>query len=243
MVYVKKISVCMAVYNGERFIHEQLNSILPQLRPNDEVIIIDDASSDSTVEIIRNYGDARIKISENTTNLGVIKSVEMALGKASGDYIFMADQDDIWVEDKIARTLIQFNKGLKILVVVSNAYLIDDDKGKKRKETFFELRNSGSGVLKNIYKNTYIGCCMALRKDLLKYILPFPDKMDMHDSWIGLVAETYGQTLFLDECLIYYRMHGNNQRGLVSKKKMIQRITDRWSLSCGLLKRRLNKQP
>ena len=99
----QKISFCMATYNGERFVVEQLASILPQLAPEDEVVVIDDKSSDSTSELVAGFGDARIRLIEHQERQGVVCSFEDAVRSASGDILFLCDQDDIWAPDKVSR--------------------------------------------------------------------------------------------------------------------------------------------
>ena len=100
-----RISVCMACYNGEKYIEEQILSILPQLNESDELIIIDDHSSDNTGKIVQELKDNRIKYVFNEKNLGVNRSFEKAIKKAKNDYIFMADQDDLWTEGRVERML------------------------------------------------------------------------------------------------------------------------------------------
>lgn len=204
-----RCSVAMATYNGEKYIAEQIDSILDNLSKNDELIISDDGSTDNTINIIKKYQeeDERIKLI-NGPKQGVKQNFANSIKKCKGKYIFLCDQDDVWTKNKINKVLDIFDKE-KCLVVVHNAHIVDN-KLNCIGQTFFEFRNSGSGILKNIWKNTYIGCCMAFNSCLKEKILPIPNNIEMHDQWIGLIAEKYGKSIFIDECLIKYRRHGNN---------------------------------
>ena len=158
------ISVCIPTFNGEKFIKQQLDSILNQSMPVDEIIISDDSSSDNTVKIIKSYNNNRIKLIENQTFKSPIFNLENALKKANGDYIFLADQDDIWYDNKVEIMM----KHLKDYnLVVSNCEIIDENDA-VLVHSFFKVMNSGKGVFKNLIKNTYSGNCMALNKNLLK---------------------------------------------------------------------------
>jgi glycosyltransferase involved in cell wall biosynthesis len=208
----KKISVCMAAYNGSAFIKEQINSILCQLKESDELIIVNDCSTDNTLDILQSFNTSKIKIINNAKNLGLVKSFEIALKNSTGDIIFFSDQDDIWLDSKVRKTIDCMHQS-QSLVVVSDAKVFNEE-GDIIYDSFFKFRNSGSGLLKNFYKNTYIGCCMAIDTRVIPYILPFPDKNLLHDEWIGLVCEVLGKTRFLPEALIMYRRHSMNQTNM-----------------------------
>ena len=203
------ISICIATYNGEKYIFQQLNSILKQINDNDEVIISDDSSTDRTLQIIRHFNDVRIKIYPNNTFYSPILNFENALNKASGDLIFISDQDDIWEDNKIAvisQLLQQYD------LVVSDCSIIDSE-GRLTNDSFFKIRKSGKGLLKNLYKNSYLGCCMAFNKRILRKAMPFPKSLPMHDMWIGLISELYGKSFFCDATLIKYRRHSDSVTG------------------------------
>jgi glycosyltransferase involved in cell wall biosynthesis len=219
----KKISVCMASYNGSKFIEEQVASILCQLNEGDELIIVDDSSTDNTLDILGSFDSNTIKIIKNTRNLGLVKSFEIALNHSTGDIIFFSDQDDIWLESKVIKTIdcMQLQKSL---VVVSDAKVFNED-GEIIENSFFKFRNSGSGLIKNFYKNSYIGCCMAIDAKIKAYILPLPNRTLLHDEWIGLICEALGRTSFLPETLVMYRRHSMNQTNMSrnSWKKVVQK--------------------
>lgn len=201
-----QISVCIATYNGEKYIKEQILSILPQLSVTDEIIVSDDGSSDKTLTIIESLNDARIKIIHNNLKHGFVSNFENAIRHAKGDYIFLSDQDDIWTTNKIEVCL----RYLQITdLVVHNALLVNAQ-GEKSCIDFFSIRKSKAGYWKNLYKNSFIGCCMAFKSSLLNSILPFPKYILWHDMWIGLIAEKKGKTIFIPDILLYYRRHENN---------------------------------
>lgn len=196
----------MATYNGEKYIDGQLSSILGQLGEEDEIVISDDSSADRTLEIIEGFHDNRIRIFRGGTFHSPIFNFENALKNAHGEHIYLADQDDIWEADKVAVTEEAFRTND---LVVSDATVIDAD-GHVLHESFYKLRNSGRGYFKNLYKNSYVGCCMAISRALLTLCLPFPRCIPMHDSWMGLMAELNGKPVFIDDKLVRYRRHSDN---------------------------------
>lgn len=200
------VSVCIPTYNGEKYILQQLVSVLKQLDDNDEVLISDDSSTDNTLTIIENINDKRIKIFKNQKFGSPVYNMEFALKQAKGNYIFMCDQDDLWAEDKVRKMVELLNK---YYLVISDAIIIDDNENVLC-NSYYEWKKSGKGFWKNLYKNSYIGCAIAFRKELLNYALPFPKNIAMHDIWIGLIAEIFFNVFFTDEKLLKYRRHENN---------------------------------
>lgn len=206
------ISVCIPTYNGEKFIYQQIISILSQINSDDEIIISDDGSTDKTLDIIKSFNDDRLKIfynnkikSKYSFNL-TTQNLQNALLKARGEIIFLADQDDVWIDNKIERCINYLKNGYDLIlhdcaIVDQNNNLID--------KSYFKLNNSTPGIFNNIVKNSYLGCCMAINKKVLDYALPFPKDIP-HDIWIGLIAEQFTKVKFLQEILINYRRHGNN---------------------------------
>ncbi len=207
------ISVCMATYNGEKFIKQQIDSILPQLSDEDELIISDDGSKDETINIITAYSEPKIKLFHNTGTHGVIPNFENALRQCQGDYIFLADQDDIWHSDKVKICVAELQNGNAL--VLSDAIVIDENNN-TISSSFFVERNSKMGFWHNFIKSSYMGCVMAFRRELIKIFLPFPKYIAMHDLWIGYIVELAKLPhCFLDQKLHYYRRHGNNVTGVV----------------------------
>ena len=132
------------------------------------------------------------------------------ISRAKGDYIFLCDQDDVWLEGKVEAVMKEFDRGAD--VVMHNAYITDGALDRTGATTF-EMNRAGTGIIKNIVKNTYQGSCMAFRSELKKYILPFPDRLPMHDQWIGLVGEKHGSVRLIDRPYLLYRRHGSNLSG------------------------------
>nr|WP_277091195.1 glycosyltransferase [Acinetobacter gerneri] len=202
----RRISVCMATYNGENYIKEQLISILNQLSETDEIIVSDDSSTDNTLKVVRSINDSRVKIFENCFR-SVTKNFEFAISKAAGDIIFLSDQDDIWHAQKVEKYMDQFNNN-EIGLVIANLQLIDKF-GDEVGGVFFD-HGFHNSFLQNIIKNNFIGCSMAFRKEIVSKFIPFPNNIPMHDWWIGLVALKTSKVKYINKNLTYYRRHGNN---------------------------------
>jgi hypothetical protein len=198
----------MAIFNGERYIEEQIRSILMQLSTDDEVIIVDDCSRDASVRLIERISDPRIKLLQNTANIGPTLSFEKAISLANGKYIFLSDQDDIWWSTKV-ESIYSIFESTNAVVVVSDARIVDGNRNTLA-ESLFALRNSGEGFLRNLYKNGFVGCCMALRSSARAFLLPFPKQIGMHDEWIGLCASLTGRVHFVNQQLMDYRRHDSN---------------------------------
>lgn len=206
------VSVCMATFNGLEWVEQQINSILKQTVKASELIIVDDLSSDGTYEFLQELDKTEIKLYRNDKNLGVVKSFEKAFMEASGDVVFLCDQDDVWHEDKIEKVLENFHQNPKSLIVVHDAILIDSQ-NKSLEQTFYSTRQFSDSLVKNLYKNRFHGCCMAVKREFLDLCIPFPEKTPIHDWWIGILACRKGKVSFLAETLIGYRKHENNLTG------------------------------
>ena len=229
-----KISVCMATYNGARFLREQLDSVLNQLSADDELVISDDGSTDGTLDIIKSYGDSRIRL-YYATRQNVVLNFENALKQATGELIFLCDQDDIWFGDKVEKCVCHLKK---YALVFSNAAMFH---GKNTEETelFFKDSKKKTGVLSNLAKVKFLGATIAFRRSVLERALPFPRNLAMHDIWLGLIAETTASTHYIDEPLIYYRRHENtaSTTGHKSKNSLYTKMKIRWDLVVNLCKR------
>ena len=200
-----RFSIAIATYNGEKYIKEQLDSIIKQINKDDEIIVSDDGSSDKTIDIIKSYKDKRIKILSGPKK-GIISNFENAISNCNGKYIVLSDQDDIWLDNKLDVLLRCFEKYDCIL---HDCYIVNGNNTKIIYDSFFDYRKSRKGIVKNIIKNSYIGCCMAFKSEFKKYILPIPKNIEMHDQWIGLCCEKFGKVCFVKNKLIYYRRHEN----------------------------------
>ncbi|TGK78423.1 glycosyltransferase family 2 protein [Leptospira noumeaensis] len=220
-----KISVCMATYNGEKYIAEQLNSILKQLSENDEVVISDDSSTDDTVKILKSYAakDQRIQLFLYQTFRDPIQNFQNALKKSTGDYIYLSDQDDVWLDNKVNT----INTILESYDLVLHDSIVTDENLNTTAPSFFKIFGSKKGILKNVIKSSYYGSCMAFRRKILEDALPFPKTKEIgQDLWLGLVAELTGKVILIETPYIYYRRHQNTftLRGLGGTKRNIFQI-------------------
>jgi glycosyltransferase involved in cell wall biosynthesis len=209
------ISVCIAMHNGGDYIIEELKSILPQLGVDDEVVISDDGSTDGCIQAVNDLHDDRIKVypftcddSMHLTRHLVTLNFENALRQAKGDIIFMADQDDLWMPGKVKICVEQ----LKQFDLVISELSICDRNGKPTGEKWFNGRFRQNNPLK-IWGLSYQGCAMAFNRKILEAVLPFPAKILSHDHWIGYIAEMISHVKFIDEPLMYYRIHDHNVSG------------------------------
>jgi len=223
------ISVCVATYNGEKHIKEQLESILSQIGKNDEVIISDDGSSDNTINIIKSFSDVRIKIFINSLQNGVVGNFNNALLHASGEVIFLSDQDDVWLENKVKLSL---EKILNYDLIVTNCMVTDANLNIVDR-SYFDLVNSGTGFIKNIYKSTYLGCCLVFNRKVLNTILPIPTNLLMyHDWWIGFLADIKYSVYFEETPLLLYRRHSDttSTTTVMSKNSFFIKVYSRLQL-------------
>lgn len=231
------ISVCMATFNGEKFLREQLDSVLLNLGENDEVIISDDGSTDKTIEVIESYVDKDSRISLLAgPRKGIIANFENAIINCHGDYIYLCDQDDVWSPDKVFGVQKAFSVN-EALVVVHDAQVVDKNL-KEILPSFFEFRNSGAGFWHNFYKNGYIGCCMAFKRELLPFIIPIPKNIEMHDQWIGMWGDLKGKNVFIPEKLLKYRRYENNVSGM-EHHPLLKMVRNRIVLLTCYIKRNL----
>lgn len=208
------VSVCMAVKNGSRFLTEQIESILPQLTGTDELVISDDHSTDNTIELIKDFRDNHIKLLSNP-NEGLISNFENALQASCGTYIFLADQDDVWMPNKIEvmkKTLQSHD------LAVCDCEIVDENL-KSFQGSFYQLNNSKKGLLHNLMQNSYMGCCMAFHRKVLSKALPFPRNIVVHDGWIGLISELYFKKIFIPDKLVLHRKHNKNASYTATRSK------------------------
>ncbi len=220
------ISVCMATYNGEKYIREQVSSILQQLGENDELIVSDDGSTDSTLQELTVFNDSRIKVFDGP-HKGLTYNFENAIVHASGDYLFLSDQDDVWEPDKV-RSMVAALQDADL--VISDAWIADKD-AVSTGVSLFDICKPHKGFWLTLYHTTYIGCCTAFRKTILKKLLPFPPHIVMHDYWIGMIADLYYKTAYIPDKLLRYRRHGDNASALTTGKSplsLFQKIAYRY---------------
>ena len=223
------ISVCVATYNGEKFIREQIDSILCQLSSDDEIIVSDDGSTDGTIVIINCIGDKRIRIIEGPRKHSPTFNFENALKEAKGDYIFLADQDDVWKTNKVEMCMKWLQK---YDCVVSDAQVTDSNLNPLYPSLYAIMQVRQGHIYNTVWKNGYTGCCMAFRRNILEASLPFPKDIPMHDIWIGNVAAYKYNVKFIPDKLILFRRHKEtiSCNGKGSKYSIWQQMKFRWSI-------------
>lgn len=206
---MSRISVAMAVYNGERFLKEQLDSVLTQLEPQDELIASYDVSKDGTWELLQRYRAEfpQLRVIENQ-HPGVNGNFNNAIAASTGDYIFICDQDDRWAENKRSAVVETFEKTGADMVIHNGVHI--NASGEIISEPFFSMYRIGNGKLRNILKSRYSGCCMAFSREMKEKIMPMPMDIDAYDRWIGTVGEFLGKIAYDERILLYHRLHGDN---------------------------------
>ncbi|MGN6214222.1 glycosyltransferase family 2 protein [Parafilimonas sp.] len=224
---MSRLSVVIATYNGEKFINDQLSSIIKQLDEDSEVIISDNGSTDRTIEIINSFNDRRITIL-HCLQKGSVHNFENALNRVSGDIIFLADQDDVWLDNKV-QIVKEYLR--KYDLIMADSRIVDENLNVLH-ESFYVIKNAGNGFLKNVISNTYQGCSMAFKKEVLNLSLPFPNNIPMHDIWIGFVAELFFSTCFIPEKLLLHRRHHTNASTSTNKSEynFYQKLTFRFQV-------------
>lgn len=230
------ISVCMATYNGAVYIKEQLESILSQIGPEDEIVISDDGSTDATLDVIKSIGSSCIRIVQGPRMKSPSKNFEHALAQAKGDIIFLCDQDDVWQPNKVAVML----QALKTAACVVSDCRVVDAQLNVMDPSFYQVVRKHEGRWYNLLvRNCYLGCCMAMRREVLDKALPFPKTIPMHDIWLGNVAAFYYSLRFIPDNLMAYRRHGKNASTTSdpSASSLRQKLAYRYQIVAGLLSR------
>lgn len=219
-----KTSVAICTYNGERFLKKQIDSILNQTIPVDEIVICDDCSTDSTLSILNFYKErfpSIFKIHVNDHNLGCVKNFEKAVSCCENEIIFLCDQDDIWKAEKVSFFLNHFKENISLKVLASNAWIVDESENVIDKNTIWDVvsflhkRNIEYDffTIFSVVGNLATGANMAFRKSFVSSALPFPEKYFYHDEWISLSASSKKQFGFMEEKTSFYRVHSSQQVG------------------------------
>ncbi|WP_135445156.1 glycosyltransferase [Vibrio tasmaniensis] len=196
------VSVCLASYNGEDYIAEQIRSILPQLCSHDELIISDNGSNDATLKIIFSFKDERIKLVK-CIEPGVVKNFELAIKNAKNEILILCDQDDVWLPGRIDDVL----KEHRTSVLVSVGFNVVDANLDKILGVDCVPKLS---FLSTLIKNRFLGCSMSFHRSACSYILPFPANIGMHDWWIALMCLLKGEVTYVSKPLFLYRRHSKN---------------------------------
>lgn len=206
-----KVSIVVAAYNGDKYLSEQLDSIQNQSISIDEIIVVDDCSTDNTWAILQDYQHKynNIKIFQNQVNIGCAKTFFYGLHYCTGDYVAFCDQDDIWLPNKLEVLLKNIGNSL---LVHSDAILIDEV-GSIISTSHFEhsKKHFDSLFTSQIFKCNVTGCTALISRKLLDY--PIPNDFYIHDHYFALLASNLGKLKFISDKLIMYRQHSNNVYG------------------------------
>ena len=207
-----RVSVCMTTYNCVLHVGEQLDSILSQIGPADEIVICDDGSADGTYELLAKYSDARIRLYRNLERLGHVQNFAKAIALASGEFIALSDHDDVWVAKRLERMLSELRRFPGHVLIVGDFLDVDDDNNVLPRPG---LGASPSNMLLQLIKiflgkAKYFGCTFMFRKELKKLCIPIPRKIEAHDVWISMNACLHGGIVHFQENTLLHRTHGRN---------------------------------
>jgi glycosyltransferase involved in cell wall biosynthesis len=255
MLIPDKIAIIMATYNGEKFIIDQINSILTQTYTNWELYIFDDMSTDNTCKIIQSFciNDIRIKLYQNNYNFGATHNFLQALNFVNSfnkfEYYMFCDQDDIWLPNKIEllyKKIIKEGKNSKILLVHSDLSLVDETGNNviaKSFRKYAHLKHIENYVFERLLAQPFVfGCTTIFNKTLVEQLYPIPKNIYAHDSWLSLIAASLGKILYIQETTINYRQHSSNLSGSPQARKIknrLKRITTGWKEQIFITNKRL----
>ncbi len=220
-----RVEILLSTYNGEKYIDQQLKSIINQTYKNWIISIRDDGSIDSTIDIILKYIECYPKkitlLNDSKGNLGPSKSFESLIYSSKEKYLLFCDQDDEWIPDKIklsvAKMLLVESKHNNTPILIFTDLIVVDEKMNILNTSFWKSQKLDPEIAKNYIKlaalNVITGCTIILNSETKKYILPFPDNYSLHDYWIGLNISYYGIIDYITTPTVLYRQHGNNAVG------------------------------
>lgn len=218
------VSIALCVYNGEKYLEEQLDSLVNQTYPNIEIVVVDDGSRDRSLDILRAYQEKYpfFRIFENEVNLGYVKNFEKAIGLCAGEYIALCDQDDIWDLEKISKQVAGI--GDNLLIYHDSAFM--DEQGRqmtwKRKMSDIIHLYRGDDPKVFLYFNCVSGHSILFKRDLRDEFLPF-NPNHFHDHWIAYVAVNLGSIEVIPETLVRYRQHTTTSTDILNKRKKIRK--------------------
>lgn len=211
-----KISIAMATYNGARYLREQLDSFVAQTLGPNELVVCDDGSSDDTLEILAEFRAAApfdVQIHRNAEKLGYAQNFSKALSLCGGDLVFLSDQDDVWLAEKIATLAAMAERDPRGEVFMNDAELAYEDLRPAGLTKLTQIRSAG------IPDSEFImGCCIAVKKSFLEMILPVPETFPSHDRWIVHLAQGLGRRRIVETVLQYYRRHGDNTSMFIANR-------------------------
>ena len=214
------ISILLSTYNGEKYLEQQIESIIKQSYKNWKLVVRDDGSTDQTVKIIEKYVkiDKRISFNNiNYDNMGVVKSFLFLLNHVKSDYYMFCDQDDIWLKDKVKLTLSCIKekelKEMKPYLIHTDLKVVDQNLNNISNSIYdYQKLPKESNYISSFIQNNVVGCTVLFNNHL-KELVKYQDGIVMHDWWLALVARTFGEVVFLPTATILYRQHGKNAVG------------------------------
>ena len=221
-----KTSVVLCTYNGEKYIKDQIYSILNQTQEVDEIIINDDGSTDKTNELIKSIAEKQkfIKYYINKKNIGFINNFAEGIKKTNGDLVFFSDQDDIWLPNKVERIVCEFKKNSNINVVFTNASILNSNIKNLWSNYNYDFNHK---ICSEILKRDFVtGATMCCKRNFLVKYLPIPNQI-YHDRWFALAAALTGTLHPIDENLIKYRVHEDQKIGLKKSGYFKQKLNEK----------------
>jgi glycosyltransferase involved in cell wall biosynthesis len=229
-----RVSVALITHNSSRFLRTQIDSILLNLGPDDEIIVSDDCSTDDTLSILNGYAkeDPRFHIYASSVHLGPNRNAEKAYSLCRGEFIFHSDDDNVWFPNKVSEVIACFQKNPKTTLVMHDAAIVSSDLSPIL-PSFFKWRHSKPGIVHNVIRTSYGGSMMAFRSSFKKYILPFPEPMPFFfDCWMGFMSDKHGHSVFLPQVLSDWRRHEGTTSGspFGPKGKKENRLVLRWKI-------------
>lgn len=220
----------MATYNGARYLDAQMESIVPYLESSDELVVSDDGSSDDTREIIEGYKNkySNVHLIDGPCK-GVVKNFENGILHAENDIIMFSDQDDVWLPEKLPLMRKLFDDYPDVNLIHHDKIICNNEQIESGNGGYPSLKGGmwNHGVLCNLLMNCYYGCCIAVRKNFIRQIVPFVDSTIAYDQLIGLIAEFQKCSMFISTPLIKRRIHGDN---LSQKLPLLKRFVFRFKL-------------
>lgn len=245
---MEKVDILLATYNGEKYLSEQIESILNQTYSNFRLLISDDCSTDNTKQIIKEYEkkDNRITVFFQKENMGVVGNFEFLMQKVESKYFMFSDQDDIWKKEKVEKSVKKIEETSSELVY-SDLEVVDSDLNVTY-NSYWKLKGIYNKVKKynnfdSLYLNNFVtGCTIITKKDLIDKFLPLPknSKYVLHDYWISLIASQVGNIDYIEEPLIKYRQHKNNKVGSQKKSDSIKTFKEMRDLFIDVKKQHFN---
>lgn len=245
------VSIALCTYNGAKYLSSQLESYLSQTYLPDEAVICDDCSQDGTISILNSFATRApfpVRILINDQNIGFTKNFEKAISLCSGDIIFLSDQDDVWSPNKIERMLKEFECDDEVGMVFSDAELVDESLQPQGRNLFDgRISLKEKEMLKNsdlfpilLDRNIVTGATLAFRAKYNNAIIPIPiDIPEMfHDGWIAVIVSILSRTVALEETLIKYRQHDEQQIGMDSRRYILMIYKLKWKNALGNTERK-----